>query len=127
MIANPVSPVLYQVKRRVPPPSRPRVSTLRYYGVPRSAGAVWLAVLVSVGLHAFVLLGFNRHAVVQKVVVTDPTTEPMLMMPVLDDPKEDKPKELNDDDPMDTPAVGTVQTEAPARQAPPASPPWVSG
>ena len=105
MIANPVTPVLYPLNRISSKPSRPRASTLRYHGVPRSAGAVWLGVVVSVGLHAFVLLGFNRHVIAQKTKVADGPVEQMQMMPVLDDPKEDEPKELNDDDPAPAPAV----------------------
>ena len=104
MIAKTATPFIYSLNRSDPQPSRPRVSTLRYHGVPHSAWAVWLGALVSVGLHAFVLLSFNRHAIVQKIVVADAPIEQMQMMPVLDDPKDDKPKELNDD-PVDAPAV----------------------
>lgn len=104
MIANPATPVLYQVERRNAPPARLRASTLRYHGVPRSASAIWLSVLISVGLHAIMLLGFNRHAPARVVAVVEAPAEPMLMMPVPDEP-EDKPKELDDSEPLDTPAV----------------------
>lgn len=82
-----------------------KASTIRYYGIPQKAGALWVGIAISVGLHAFVLLGFNRHAVARKTVVAEAPVEQMLMMPDLNDPEEDKPKELNDDDQITAPAV----------------------
>ncbi len=86
-------------------PTTPTVSTIRYYGIPKTAGALWLGILISAGLHAVMLLGFNRHAPVRKIVVAEAPVEQMLMMPDLKDPEEDKPKELNDEDQISAPTV----------------------
>ena len=82
-----------------------KASTIRYYGIPQKAGAIWLGILISAGLHAVLLLGFNRHVPVRKIVVAEAPVEQMLMMPDLKDPEEDKPKELNDDDQITAPMV----------------------
>jgi len=86
-------------------PSPPPASTLHYFGIPRPSRISWLAVLISAGLHAVLLLGFNRHVPVKKVVVHEEVVEQMLMMPDLSDPEEEKVKDLNDDEPMEAPSV----------------------
>ncbi len=94
---------LGQHNARPTPPKK--AGNFRYYGISQTTGALWVGVAISVGLHAFVLLGFNRHAVARKTAVAEAPVEQMLMMPDLNDPEEDKPKELNDDDQITAPAV----------------------
>jgi protein TonB len=90
-------------QRNTRPPT-PKASTIRYYGIPQTAGALWLAIIISAGLHTVFLLGFNGHAPVRKIaVVTEPIGQ-MLMMPDLKD-DEEKPKELNDEEQDSAPAI----------------------
>jgi periplasmic protein TonB len=84
----------------------PYKSALHYHGIPPPGKISWMAVFFSVVFHAVVLLGFNRHLPPKKAAVVEeaPTLE-MLVMPDLPDEEEDKPKELNDDEPMDLPSI----------------------
>ena len=84
-------------------PSSPSVHDIYYHGIAPPPRISWLAILISASLHAVLLLGFNRHAPVHKAVVRDDPVEQMLMMPILEEPEDDKPKELEDN-----------QTDAPA-------------
>lgn len=86
-------------------PARPAPS-FRYVGITKTPKVYYImAVLVSAGLHAGLLLGFNHHLPPPKpVVVKDAPTE-MLIMPDLSDPEEDKLQELNDDDQLTAPAI----------------------
>ncbi len=92
-------------------------NSFRYSGIPKKAGVLWLSVAISAGLHAFVLLGFNRHAPVRKVVVKEEPVEQMLMMPDLTDPEDEKPKELNDDQDttpaVSVPSLADIPTQVP--------------
>jgi protein TonB len=88
----------------VPRPRRP-VSSFRYYGIAPTARIPWLALLLSAGLHALLLLGFNRHQPVHRISTRDDTVAEIMMMPVLDDPADDKPKELDDSDTEAAPSV----------------------
>jgi protein TonB len=80
-------------------------ATFRYHGLPPPSRIPWLAILVSIGLHAAGLLGFNGRVVVKKQVVVEETTNEIMMMPDLSEPEEEKPRELTDDEPMTAPAV----------------------
>jgi protein TonB len=90
-------------KKTVRPASGDR--SFRYYGIPPPARIPWLALVISAGLHAFAILGFNGRTVVKKAVVVEEAPAEMLMMPDLDDPEDVKPVELNDDEPITAPAV----------------------
>ncbi len=83
----------------------PKGSSFHYYGIPPPARIPWIAIILSVGLHAVGILGFNGRPVVRKHVVVEDTSSQMLMMPDLKDPEEEKPKELSDDEPLSTPSV----------------------
>jgi protein TonB len=75
-----------------------RAASFRYYGIPAASRISWLAILVSVGLHAGLLLGFNRHVVPKKAAIVQDGPSEIMMMPDLKDPEDDKPKELNDEE-----------------------------
>jgi len=79
------------------PPGRGDAS-FHYYGLPAGARIPWFAILVSAGLHAGLLLGFNRHVVPKKAAVVQDGPSEIMMMPDLKDPEDDKPKELNDEE-----------------------------
>ncbi len=87
------------------PPARPFVSTLHYYGIPPPPRISWLAVVLSAGLHAGLIFGFSHKAPPPKRFVFDDTPSAMLMMPDLNESEDDKPKELNDDEPIEAPSV----------------------
>ena len=88
-----------------PSQSRPPSSKLRYQGIGRPSRITWMAALFSVGLHAAILLGFNRHVSVHRVAVHEEVVDQMQMMPDLNDPEEEKVKDLTDDEPMAAPSV----------------------
>jgi periplasmic protein TonB len=75
-------------------------ANFRYHGTPRQPRSFYVvAILISVALHAGLLLGFNKHTVPKRVaLVKDEPTE-LLVMPDLTDPEEEKVNELNDDEP----------------------------
>jgi protein TonB len=79
--------------------------TFHYYGIPPPSRIPWVALIMSAGLHAVAILGFNGRAVVKKAVVVQDAPSEMLMMPDLEDPEEKKPVELADDEPITAPAV----------------------
>ncbi len=83
----------------------PPVSHVRYEGIAPKPWITWLAILVSIGLHAALLLGFNRSAPARKVVVREEIVDQMQMMALVDEPEEAKPKELNDEEPMEAPSI----------------------
>ena len=101
----PKSSYRYSTDLDNPRPTRPPVSTLRYKGIDSKSRITWLAALFSVGLHAAILLAFNGHKIVRKVVVHEEVVDQMQMLPDLTDPEEEKPKELNDDEPMAAPSI----------------------
>jgi periplasmic protein TonB len=86
-------------------PPAPFVSHLHYYGIPPSPRIPWLAMLLSASIHVGLIYGFSHKSAPPKRVVVDDAPLAMLMMPDLKDDEEDKPKELNDDDPMEAPSV----------------------
>ena len=102
------SPVMAVTPSRLPLPANPafapgrtpvrRTASFRYYGIPATARISWLAVLVSVALHAGLLLGFNRHVPPTKLALVADGPSEIMMMPDLKDPEDDKPKELNDEE-----------------------------
>jgi protein TonB len=85
--------------------SGPPTGSFHYNGVPPPSKFSWLAIIVSVGFHSVVLLGFNNHTQVKKVVQKEEVVEQMLMMPDLKDEEDEKPKELNDEEVMEAPSV----------------------
>lgn len=85
--------------------SNPPTGSFHYHGIPPPPRISWLAVFISASLHAVVILGFNDRPVVKKHVVVEDISSPMLMMPDLKDPEEEKPKELSDEEPITTPSV----------------------
>ncbi|MDI1320338.1 MAG: TonB family protein [bacterium] len=71
-----------------------------YHGVPRASRLYWMAAaLVSIGLHAGLILGFNRHVVPPKVAPRKDEVIEMIAMPDLHEDEEKKVEELNDDEP----------------------------
>jgi periplasmic protein TonB len=80
-------------------------STFRYFGIPPRSRIPWVALLLSVGIHAVAILGFNGRAIVKKAAVVKDAPSEILMMPEIDDPEEKKPQELSDDEPIAAPAV----------------------
>lgn len=77
----------------------------RYHGTPPQPKSYYaVAVLVSVALHAGLILGFNEHKIPKRVVVVEEPPAEMLIMPDLSEPEEDKISELNDEE-MTAPAV----------------------
>ena len=83
----------------------PTQGSFHYYGIPPPARISWLAVLLSAGMHAVVILGFNDRTIVKRQMVVEDTSSEMLMMPDLKEPEDDKPKVLSDDEPMSAPSV----------------------
>ena len=81
-------------------------ATFHYHGTPsQPKGFYALAVLVSVALHAGLILGFNQHKVPKRAAVVKDEPSEMLMMPDLaKDDEEEKVNELNNDEPS-TPTV----------------------
>ncbi len=77
----------------------------RYHGTPRPPRSYYVvAILVSVALHAGLLLGFNKHSVPRRVIAVEEPPSSMLIMPDLTDPEEEKVTELNDEE-QTAPAV----------------------
>ncbi len=77
----------------------------RYHGTPpQPRSFMVVAVLISVALHAGLILGFNEHKKPKKVAVVEEPPAELLIMPDLSEPEEDKISELNDED-MTTPAI----------------------
>jgi len=104
--SNPTAAIshLIQTGRGAARPASPG-SSFHYFGIPPPARIPWVAIILSVGLHAVGILGFNGRKVVSKHVMVEDTSSQMLMMPDLKDPEEDKPKELSDDEPLATPSI----------------------
>lgn len=90
-----------EIPMRPPAPG----ASFRYLGIPPPARIPWVAIILSVGLHAIGILGFNGRAIIKKHVVLEDTSSQMLIMPDLKDPEDEKPKELSDDEPLTTPSV----------------------
>ncbi len=86
------------------PRLRPAPGAWRYSAKKRSLGIYWLAVLVSLGFHVFVLFGFNRPPKVTRHVAVDDAIAVTLTMPDLKDLEEPE-KPLNPDD-MPPPDAG---------------------
>ncbi|HVZ63826.1 MAG TPA: TonB family protein [Lacunisphaera sp.] len=80
-------------------------STFHYFGVPRRTRIPWLALFVSVSLHALGILGFNSRPAPQKVVVAKDAPSEILMMPNLDEEEDQKPRELSEDEAITPPSV----------------------
>jgi protein TonB len=102
---NPTAPLSRRAPTGFIPAPPPPEASFRYYGIPPPARIPWVALVLSAGLHALAILGFNHRTVVQKHIVVDDNTSQMLMMPDLKDPEDEKPKELSDDEPLATPAI----------------------
>jgi len=88
-----------------PVPIQADHSTFHYYGLQRRTRIPWLALLVSVSLHAVGILGFNSRPAPKKVVVAREAPSEILMMPNLDEEEEKKPQELTDDAEITPPSV----------------------
>ena len=85
---------------------KPFVSTIHYHGIPRPPRICWPAVLISIALHAGLLLGFNRHPAPPKAVAAfDLADYQIQMMPIPEDEEDQKPKELNDEETVEAPSV----------------------
>jgi protein TonB len=97
--------VAYTSSKSAARPAAPFVSHLHYYGIPPPPRIPWLAMLFSAALHAGLIFGFSHKSPPKKHVVVDDAPLAMLMMPDLKEDEEDKPKELNDDEPMEAPSV----------------------
>lgn len=77
----------------------------KYETLNRSSGVVVLSVLVSVGLHAAALLGFNHRAPPPKPVVVDDGPLIQMEMPDLSEDEEKPVESLEDNEPVDAPAI----------------------
>ncbi|MBI2516182.1 MAG: TonB family protein [Opitutae bacterium] len=69
----------------------------RYYGLPKLPRISWVAIVLSAGVHAWFLLGFNAPKPVKRHVVADEPLVEMMAMPPLEPEKDDMPKELSDE------------------------------
>ncbi|MEI6106527.1 MAG: TonB family protein [Opitutae bacterium] len=103
--ARPLTTLSYASAPTAGRPAAPFVSHLHYYGIPPPPRIPWLAMLFSAALHAGLIVGFSYKSPPPKRVVVDDAPLAMLMMPDLKEDEEDKPKELNDDEPMEAPSV----------------------
>ena len=90
-------------------PDKPRpapvLSSFHYHGIAAPPRICWLAVLVSVGLHAGMLLGFNQHKPRPRVVVHEEKIEQIQMTEELKEPEEEMPRELSDSELVAAPSV----------------------
>jgi protein TonB len=77
----------------------------KYQGLARSGGMVALSVFVSAGLHALVLLGFNRPAPPPRAVVVDDGPLIQMTMPDLEDDEEKPVETLEDLEASESPAI----------------------
>jgi len=77
----------------------------RYARLPSTYRVLWLAVFVSISLHAVVILGFNHRPSVKKAPPVVEVVDTLMMMPILDDLEEEKPRELVEDEPIEAPAT----------------------
>jgi len=78
----------------------PTSSAIHYYRATSPSGVFWMAALVALGLHAFPFLLLNKHPVrIKEVVAALPVIIWETPPPVPDDAKEDKPRELSDENP----------------------------
>lgn len=68
-----------------------------YYGLPRLPRISWVAIVLSAGLHAWFLLGFNAPAPVKKHRVEEEPLVELMAMPPLEPDVDDMPKELSDE------------------------------
>jgi len=84
---------------------RNRGGDFHYTSIHQTAWITWLAVLISAGLHALLLLGFNGHVAVHRVLAHEDPVDQIQMMPILDDPEENKVKDLEDNEQDTTPSV----------------------
>ena len=102
-------------------PVPPEYRKLRYDGIKPPGWIPWMALVVSAGLHATLLLGFNRHVPAHRAVHKEDVVEQMQMMPIPDDPEEDKPKELADDPPpensVSVPTLADVPSMVPLQSS----------
>lgn len=94
---------------RIIPAVTSHVGDWHYFGLPRPSRFPWLAIILSGGVHAAFLLGFN--APVQKAKVAAPVETQVIeiVMPDLKDEEEPPPTELQDQ-PEETPAGVAVPT-----------------
>lgn len=77
----------------------------RYHGTPpQPKSFMVVAIMISVAIHAGLILGFNEKTMPKKAVVVPEEPVVMLIMPDLSEPEEDKISELNDEE-MTAPAV----------------------
>jgi protein TonB len=74
-------------------------STLRYYGVPNSTAAFWLAALFAFALHGALFWGFPGHSPAQVVPPPDIVKIIDWAIPPVLDPPEPKAPKLNEDPP----------------------------
>jgi periplasmic protein TonB len=77
----------------------------KYERVTRSPLAMGLAILVSLGLHVFVLLGFNHRPPPVRPVLVDDGPLIQMTMPDLEDEKEKPVDSLDDTEAVETPAI----------------------
>ena len=102
---NPTAPISrFSLAERVTARPSDRGS-FHYDGLPPRSRIPWVAVLMSIGLHAVALLAFNNRPAAKKHVVVEEAPSTMMMMPDLSDPEDEKPKELSDEEPMTAPAI----------------------
>ncbi|HWA27737.1 MAG TPA: TonB family protein [Lacunisphaera sp.] len=90
-----------------PLPAAPRLGLWKYRTLRRSRWVVAGAAMVSIGMHAFVLLGFNarKPLPVRARVADEPVIQ--MVMPDLKEEEVDPVENLNDEAPSEAPAIAT--------------------
>lgn len=68
-----------------------------YHGIPPPSRIPWGSLLISAGLHVFVLYGFNRHALEAKIPVKHEADLIQMVMPDIKDLEDPAPSELQDE------------------------------
>ncbi|MFZ5497193.1 MAG: energy transducer TonB [Verrucomicrobiota bacterium] len=102
--AHPAHPIELLAGRRRPATAQPGL--WKYQSVNRSRRGVYaLSIFISIGLHAFALLGFNYRPPPKKTVLVDDGPLIQMVMPDLDDEEEKPVEALDDSEAMEAPAI----------------------
>jgi len=96
------APVKWRLRTR-PPQVHPGL--WKYERVTRPPWVVGLAILISAGLHAFVLLGFNHRPPPVRTALVDDGPLIQMTMPDIEDDEEKPVESLNDEDAAETSAI----------------------
>lgn len=103
--ANRPAPSVCSAPARGRPEPTAEDLTFRYHGTPpQPKSFMVVAIVISVALHAGLILGFNEKKMPKRAAVVQEAPAEMLIMPDLSEPEEDKISDLNDEE-MTAPAV----------------------